>query len=334
MSHIKWRAKVVSAPPKSYAAIDLGTNACRLLIATDTWDIIDSHSEAVGLGKNLKRMGTLCPHAQDRAIDSLRCIQKKLNKHNLVAIRAVATEACRQASNADAFIERVKHHTGIALEVISSAEEARLASDGCIPLLSKDIQHSIIFDIGGGSTQLVLLENGRFVDSISIPYGVITLQDHMGTRTLDTIQFQEYSQYIQSYITPLADRMSHIKHLQLLGASGTITTLTASHLKMRRYSRRAIDGTCIDMDTVIHLSKHIAKIDNHIRANEPCIGVQRAPLMPAGCVILHAICQAWYTQNTTQKIRVADRGIREGILLGLMHRTENTGDNTGHPPHG
>ncbi len=324
MSHIKWRVKVISAPPKSYAAIDLGTNACRLLVAypkqNNRLKIIDSHSDAVCLGEDLKHTGALCVSAQDRAIASLKRIQKKIHKHNPMSIRAVATEACRQAENADTFIARVKQETGITLEIISAAEEARLASNGCIALLSNHIPHSVIFDIGGGSTQLILLNNNRFVDCISIPYGVITLSDYMAKTQLNTEQFHTYSKMIQSYITPLCDKVCNIQNIELLGASGTITTLTASHLKMQQYNRRAIDGTTIDMDAVMDLAEHMAKIENHIRENKPCIGKSRAHLMPAGCVILHAICSAWYKQNTSRKIRVADRGIREGILLDLMQR--------------
>lgn len=326
MSHIKWRARVISAPPKIYAAIDLGTNACRLLVAVakknNTLHIIDSHSESICLGENLQHTGMLSPTAQNRAINSLMRIKGKIGKYQSTCVRAVATEACRQATNAQNFINRVYKETGIPLEIITANEEAQLASVGCIPLLSDHISYSVIFDIGGGSTQLILLQDAYIIESISIPYGVITLSDHINTTQLSHDDFHMHSKYIQSYIQPLVDKIAHIPHIQLLGASGTITTLTASHLKIRQYKRHIIDGNSISMDTIIKLTQHMANIDNTVRANEPCIGWERAHLMPAGCVILHAICNSWYEKNTTQKIVVADRGIREGILLGLIKKPQ------------
>ena len=325
MSHINWQARIVSSPPKSYAAIDLGTNACRLLVAVAKKDnalrIIDSHAESVGLGENLQHTGILCKTAQDRAIHSLKRIKKKLDKYKYTAVRAVATEACRQATNAPDFVDRVHQETGISLEIITAHEEAKLASDSCIPLLSNSISYSIIFDIGGGSTQLILLQNNRVIDSISIPYGVITLSDYINTPQLSHDNFHIHSKHIQSYIQPLVNKIAHIPHIQLLGASGTITTLTASHLKIRKYNRQTIDGSNICMDTIINLTQYMAKMDNKVRTKEPCIGRERAHLMPAGCVILHAICTSWYDKNITKKIVVADRGIREGILLDLIKNT-------------
>ena len=316
-------AKIIESPPSLYAAIDLGTNSCRLLIAKATPTgiiIVDAYSKSVGLGETLNKTGVLNKNAKARTIASLKTIKNKLRKHNIVKIRAVATEACRQAKNGQEFLNEIKEKVGIEFEIINSNEEAILAAEGCKSLLPNTTKGALIFDIGGGSTQLTWLQGTKIIDTLSIPYGVVTLTDKIGKDYLTPEQFNDNVILIQDYMEEF-----HKKHTSdsycVLGTSGTITTLTGSILNLHKYNRSKVDGRTVSQKKIVDITKTLAFMTSKERCDIPCIGTERAHLMMAGCVILNAICTKWKT-NT---IRVADRGIREGILLRLTQSEINNG---------
>ena len=168
----------------AYAALDLGTNNCRLLIARasqDGFTVVDAFSRVVRLGEGLATTGKMSDEAMDRAVEALSVCAEKLKRRNVVLARSVATEACRQAVNGAQFIDRVKRETGIVLDVISPKEEARLAVMGCHALLEEGKGPALIFDIGGGSTEVVLVSTDGVVpeilDWVSIPWGVVSLTE-------------------------------------------------------------------------------------------------------------------------------------------------------------
>ncbi len=315
-------AKIIASPPPLYGAIDLGTNSCRLLIAKVTNNgikIVDAYSKSVRLGEGLNKTGKLNKNAKQRTMASLKSIKQKIQKHNIISLRAVATEACRQARDGQEFLAQIKRDIGIDFEIIDNKEEAILASEGCSSLLFPNIKNALIFDIGGGSTQLSWLENQAVKSTLSIPYGVVTLTDKIGTDTLSSSAFVEKVSFIQEYMQELfSDIHSGNDRYQLLGTSGTITTLTGTLLNLRQYNRDRVDGQTVLRSDLLNLTRDLASMTTAERCKIPCIGTERAQLMMAGCVILHAICG----MCQTNEILVADRGIREGILLRLINNTQ------------
>ena len=315
-------------PRQAYAALDLGTNNCRLLIARPSggdFTVIDAFSRVVKLGEDLAMTGRLSDAAMDRTLSALSICADKLRRRNVYLARSVATEACRRAANGAAFIERVRQETGIALDIISAQEEARLAVLGCHILLEQGDGPAVIFDIGGGSTELVLLEKGgavpRIVDWLSVPWGVVSLTDTVrkshGQEAPRADRYAEMRRVVSESFAPFAERIAvaaQHSDIRLLGTSGTVTTLASLHLELPHYDRKAVDGLIVPSDSMREISTRLATMSRDERSDLPCIGQDRSELVVAGCAILESILDIW----PAEKLGVADRGIREGILRSLM----------------
>lgn len=315
-------------PGQAYAALDLGTNNCRLLIARpsgDSFTVIDAFSRVVRLGEGLAKSGRLSDAAMDRTVQALSVCAEKLRRRNVYLARSVATEACRRAANGEAFIARVREETGIALDIISAEEEARLAVLGCQILLEPGTGPAIIFDIGGGSTELVLLEQGsgvpEMVDWLSVPWGVVSLTDTVGrvegTAEERAARYAEMRRVVRDSFVAFADRIAPAAKqgdLRLLGTSGTVTTLASLHLGLPQYDRNAVDGLIVPAQSMRVITGKLAGLSPEERSEVPCIGRDRAELVVAGCAILDSILDIW----PATRLGVADRGIREGILRSLM----------------
>jgi exopolyphosphatase / guanosine-5'-triphosphate,3'-diphosphate pyrophosphatase len=312
----------------TYGAIDLGTNNCRLLIARPSagaFTVIDAFSRIVRLGEGLSRTGELSQDAMDRAVTALSVCAEKLRRRNVSLSRSVATEACRRAKNGREFAERVRSETGIALEIIEPHEEARLAVLGCHKLLEPGDGPALIFDIGGGSTELVLVDQEEGTPRIrawwSAPWGVVSLTESEGKEALEgPDRLKAYRRMRErarrafaNFVTMLPETRDGIR---LLGTSGTVTTLASVHLALPAYDRRAVDGLHVPTQSMQKISAMIAGMNYDERSALPCIGNERADLVVAGCAILEAIIEIWPADN----LGVADRGIREGILRSLMAR--------------
>jgi exopolyphosphatase/guanosine-5'-triphosphate,3'-diphosphate pyrophosphatase len=312
----------------TYGAIDLGTNNCRLLIARPTdagFTVIDAFSRIVRLGEGLSRSSDLSQGAMDRAVDALSVCADKLRRRNVSLSRSVATEACRRASNGREFIERVREATGIVLDIIEPQEEARLAVLGCHKLLEPGDGPALIFDIGGGSTELVLIDQVEGTPRIrawwSAPWGVVSLTESEGREALegrDRLKaYERMRERARHAFARFVDMLpAEREGIRLLGTSGTVTTLASVHLALPSYDRRAVDGLHVPVEAMQQISAMIAGMDYAERTNLPCIGTERADLVVAGCAILEAIIEIWPAQN----LGIADRGIREGILRSLMAR--------------
>jgi len=312
---------------QAYAAIDLGTNNCRLLIARpaqENFVVVDAFSRVVRLGEGLAQTGRLSDAAMDRAVGALKVCADKLRRRNVHLARSVATEACRRAENGPAFIERVRAETGIRLDVISAQEEARLAVLGCHILLENGIGPAVIFDIGGGSTELVLIEPGapvpRILDWQSVPWGVVSLTETVGDEGTDEpariARYQKMRQLVADSFADFAARITpqRTPDLRLLGTSGTVTTLASLHLDLPQYDRNAVDGLIVPARAMREITARLSTLSPEDRRKLPCIGTERADLVVAGCAILEAILDIW----PAERLGVADRGIREGILRSLM----------------
>ncbi len=312
---------------RAYAALDLGTNNCRLLIARpdgDRFMIVDAFSRIVRLGEGLAATGRLSDVAMDRALSALSVCADKLVRRNVHMARSVATEACRRASNGTEFVARVYRETGIKLDIISPQEEARLAVLGCHVLLDRGDTPAMIFDIGGGSTELVLVDTSgeapRTLDWLSVPWGVVSLSeaephDSDVAAERDAAYARMRDRVIHSF-RPLVDRLNGavVAERRLLGTSGTVTTLASVHLGLASYDRRLVDGLVVPSLSMRDISARLSAMPVTERALFPCIGQERADLVVAGCAILEAILDIW----PADQVGVADRGIREGILRQLM----------------
>jgi exopolyphosphatase / guanosine-5'-triphosphate,3'-diphosphate pyrophosphatase len=330
---VRARGPVSSAPTrarfpmrKSYAALDLGTNNCRMLIARPEGEgffIVDAFSRIVRLGEGLGANGVLSDTAMDRAVAALSICADKLRRRNVHLARSVATEACRRARNGEDFVNRVYRETGIKLDVISPEEEAHLAVMGCHKLLEPGNGLALVFDIGGGSTELAVVDTSgdepRTLDWISVPWGVVSLAE---SEAIDEVclptrlaAYARMRERVRGSFAAFAERQAaSVEGLRLLGTSGTVTTLASVYLKLPSYDRRQIDGLIVPSEAMRDISQKLSHMSVAERAVLPCIGHERADLVVAGCAILEAILDIW----PASRVGVADRGIREGILRQLM----------------
>jgi exopolyphosphatase/guanosine-5'-triphosphate,3'-diphosphate pyrophosphatase len=312
----------------TYGAIDLGTNNCRLLIArpeNGAFTVLDAFSRIVRLGEGLGQSGKLSAEAMDRAIAALSVCAEKLRRRHVSLSRSVATEACRRAENGREFADRVRRETGLALDIIPPSEEARLAVLGCHKLLEPGDGPALIFDIGGGSTELVLVEPGEESPRIrawwSAPWGVVSLTETEGRAAIEgegrVAAFARMRERVLRSFARFIDMLPEDRTaIRLLGTSGTVTTLASVHLALPSYDRRAVDGLHVPIGAMRRINTMIAEMDFEQRSELPCIGPERADMVVAGCAILDAILDIW----PAEKLGIADRGIREGILRSLMAR--------------
>ncbi|MEM9763096.1 MAG: Ppx/GppA phosphatase family protein [Pseudomonadota bacterium] len=358
-------AGAASAP--LIAALDLGTNNCRLLIARPLaeatgpepagyddagFKVIDAFSRPVRLGEDIERTGSLSGAAQERAIKALRICASKLRQRRVSAARIVATEACRRAANGRAFIRRVLQETGLSLRVISAEEEARLAVAGCAPLVDPEAEQLLVVDIGGGSTELIWVDlshasparrqalvralaplhpgeecqharaaAAHVCDWVSVPLGVSTLRDRYGAVADDRARFAAMAGAFRealSHFRPLAPDMREklAGKLQIIGVSGTATTYGALHLGLRVYDRAKVDGMWLPREAAEGLTERLLGLGVEGRARCPGVGAGRAELVLSGAAILMTVLRAW----PDGRLRIADRGLREGMLYGLLHQ--------------
>jgi exopolyphosphatase/guanosine-5'-triphosphate,3'-diphosphate pyrophosphatase len=309
-----------------YAALDLGTNNCRLLIACPTDDgfrVVDSFSRIIRLGEGISATGSISEAAIERAIAALSICSDKIRYRRARRLRLIATEACRAAAHADSFRDRVATETGIKLEVIDRETEATLAVIGCSPLLDPRGRGAILFDIGGGSSELVRIErdpkelNGapRIKAWMSIPLGVVSIAEKFGGRDVTRESYARMVAEVAQHIAPFAaEHGTDLHDMHLLGTSGTVTTLAGVYLNLVRYDRRRIDGIWMNNSDVTAVIEKLLGMSYQERVNNNCISVERADLVLAGCAILDAIRDAF----PVPRLRVADRGLREGMLVEMM----------------
>ena len=336
------------------AALDLGTNNCRLLVAEPEgkgFKVMDAFSRAVRLGEGVEGSNRLSDAAQDRAIRALRICASKIRQHRVRDSRFVATEACRRAANGREFIRRVGRETGLSMDIISPEEEARLAVAGCAPLIDPEADQLLVFDIGGGSTELIWIDMSgtpasrrenliralaplgssvpetataraaaaHIADWISVPMGVSTLNDRFADITDDRERFAMMSWHFEQRLAPFGpyeteDRAALTERLQIIGVSGTATTFGALHLGLKSYDRAKVDGLWLPADGAGEVADRLLTMDPAKRGLHPGIGRDRAELVISGTAILMTILRVW----PVERIRIADRGLREGILYGLI----------------
>ncbi|MBE6451210.1 MAG: Ppx/GppA family phosphatase [Alphaproteobacteria bacterium] len=321
--------KKETAPAPNYAAIDLGTNSCRLVIATPTptsFHVVETFSKITRLGEGIINDNELSKAAMRRTVAALKVCRGVINEYAPIAkSRFVATAACRRAKNCEQFVEMVKKEAGINLEIISSKEESRLAVVGCVPLLNRNIKRMLVFDIGGGSTEISLAritDTGKtFIEGfVSLPYGVVTISEAFPKNEMTTLAYNTIIERTQSMLKEFDEKFDiaqgiQNQEIQIIGTSGTVTVLGAVHLNLPRYNRSAVDGISISGPDVEKVINKIKNIGDEGRRKHPCIGPLKSDLTIAGCAIIESLMTFW----PISEITVADRGIREGMLLDMMH---------------
>ncbi len=315
----------------TYAALDLGTNNCRLLIARpgrEGFRIIDAFSRIVRLGEGLGQTGELSDAAIRRTLGALTVCREKMDMRGVDRARLIATEACRAARNGPEFLERVNRELGLALEIIDRRTEAHLAAAGCAALVDHEAQSIVLFDIGGGSTEIVWLARrgsgpqphsleSRVRAWTSLQLGVVTLSEKFGGKQVDARIFEAMVNYVSDQLDTFVSQVEEedrCMRFHLLGTSGTVTTLAGVHLGLVRYDRRQVDGLWMSNDEVSDAMDLLRDMTYEERAANGCIGHERADLVLAGCAIFEAIRRCF----PSDRIRIADRGLREGILMQLM----------------
>ena len=329
-----------------YAALDLGTNSCRMLIAQplgSQFTIVDSFSKTVQLGVGLEATGRLSRSSMGRTIQALRICERKIDKHGVARMRLVATEACRRARNAKDFIRQVRRETGLSLEIIAPEEEARLAVISCAPLVNQSTEQLLVVDIGGGSTELVWIDLSavapadraraimrlhmgfdaqgegavaRVVDWISVPLGVATLKDQFIDVDDDAARFALMSWFFEENLASFSPYNAENPRagFQIIGTSGTVTTVAASFLNLKRYDRTKVDGLQMTSDQIDLVIREYLALGPEGRRTDPRIGRDRHALIMSGAAILQALMRIW----PTDRLSVADRGLREGLLYAQM----------------
>jgi exopolyphosphatase/guanosine-5'-triphosphate,3'-diphosphate pyrophosphatase len=328
------------APNPVYGAIDLGTNNCRMLLAHRTgrgFQVVDAFSRVVRLGEGLNAHGVLSRGAMDRAVEALKVCADKIDRQHVVKHRSIATQACRSASNGEEFLQRVTEETGLKFDLISPEEEARLAVHGCVDLLDVDKDAALVIDIGGGSTELSWVDLAEWrsrggPDSggrppirswCSTPIGVVTLSERFPEREDRLSWYGEMKDFAKNLIkTPRGARSMRdvfsTGRGHLVGTSGTVTSMAGVHLRLPRYDRSLVDGLWMSCDEALAACTRLRDLDLVGRGQEPTIGADRAELVLAGCAIYEAVAEAW----PAERLRVGDRGLREGMLLNLMRRSK------------
>lgn len=318
-----------------YAALDLGTNNCRLLMAAadgDGFRVVDGFSRIVRLGEGLAHTGRLSDEAMARAYQALRQCAERIEARQPVAIGCIATQACRAASNGAMFLNRIRQDLGLTFDVISHEEEARLSVLGCAGLLDPDADIALIVDIGGGSTELSWVSPKDVRGAIAAggldppilawgtaPLGVVTLAEEESEPAEDNARwYEETVQRLVDTLTPVggadALRPRFTGKAHLVGTSGTVTSLAGVHLGLTRYTRARVDGLWLSVAECRTAIASLLAQTHEQRAGQACIGKDRADLVIPGGAILEAVFRVW----PTERIRVADRGLREGVLMRLI----------------
>lgn len=334
--------------PQYYGAIDLGTNNCRLLVARslpDGFKVVDSFSKVVRLGAGLASTGVLSEKSMDMAVEAIGVCAEKMKRKSVKRWRCIATQACRAADNGDEFLARVKAETGLTFETISPRVEARLSVMGVLNIIDMNKDVALVIDIGGGSTELSWVDVRKMRSDqaptrlhrppiaawVSLPIGVVNLsemypEDHndragwytaMKDRVLEEIKKQNRD---KQFTNTFEDGNGH-----MVGTSGTVTSLASVLMELPFYQRDKIDGIWVDGPAIIETARDLAAMPYEQRQKVPCIGDDRATMIVAGCAILDVVSELW----PSQKIRVADRGLREGMLMGLMNKTQINPNNKG-----
>jgi exopolyphosphatase/guanosine-5'-triphosphate,3'-diphosphate pyrophosphatase len=326
--------------PAIYAALDLGTNNCRLLVAKPSrrgFLVIDAFSRIIRLGEGVLKSGRLSEAAMSRTIDALKVCADKMTRRGVTRSRLIATEACRIAANGAEFIARVRAETGLGMEIVTQETEAKLAVSGCASLIDRNADLTLVFDIGGGSSELIWLDLARIgrpwrrtlhdridVQSCiaawtSLPIGVVNLAERHGGRDVTPESYEAMVAEVMAGMGAFEKEHRFGERIagdraHFLGTSGTVTTISGIHLKLPFYERSRVDGSWLTAGDVRTVSSDLIAMTYAERAAQPCIGHERADLVLAGCAILEALLRVW----PCQRLRVADRGLREGILATLM----------------
>jgi len=231
--------------------------------AGDSFRVIDAFSRIIRLGEGVSRSGRISEAAIERAVEALAVCRDKMRNRGVTRARLIATEACRAAENSVEFRARIAEKVGLDLEVIDRQTEATLAATGCTPLMDPYADGVILFDIGGGSSELVRLDRSpqcrrgpplpKIRAWISLPLGVVTLAERHGGHVVTPEIYAAMIAEVTTFVSPFVAEHGGLGsgHMHLLGTSGTVTTIAGVHLELRRLD---IDPYLIDLQCGLGLT--------------------------------------------------------------------------------
>lgn len=295
------------------AAIDLGTNSARLLIATrgasGEMEILVLKRVITRLGGGFTRERGISPAACDRTLSALRDFSREMRKTGVSHTRAVATSAVRDAVNGREFVERVYAETGIRLDIIDGREEALLTLNGVVSGLGRS-GDSIVFDIGGGSTEYTLARGKTPLFTRSLPLGVVRLTEGKGSLEAmdDKVRRELKALMMEVEGSGLG---SFPEGATLIGTAGTPTTLAAMDLKLARYDHHKVHGHVLGISTVRELFETVCPLTAEERLHVPGIEKGREDLVVAGFLVTLRTMELFGFDRFT----VSDAGLLEGLLM-------------------
>jgi exopolyphosphatase/guanosine-5'-triphosphate,3'-diphosphate pyrophosphatase len=296
-----------------FAAIDIGSNTLRMLIGRSVDGQVVTHKiyrQVTRLSGDFCDKKGLAQASMQRALDALTLFSKSAQQEQVGAIKAVATEAVRRAPNRNDFINRVKQETGIDIEVIDGNREAVLTTSGVLSVVKPLPTKAIIMDIGGGSTELVCLNNGQVMFQHSYPLGVVRLceeaHDEFQRQSIIENVFTEFRKQLET-------RNLFTHDYCLIGTAGTVTTLAAMHLELGNYNQSLINNHVLPLSWLEMTQEKLLALSPVQREN--IIGMEqgRGDLIPHGISIILAFCRTMSQGN----LKVSDSGLLEGLLMEM-----------------
>ena len=296
---------------KITAAIVIGSYNCRIIIVNNSPNIkiLKTISVATNLIKNLSYSNEFTHKNIKKTVRCLTMFSRKMLEYNVTKYRCVATEACRQVINSDFFIGEVKKKTGLSVEIISVNEEAQLCFQSCKKYIERMNNEGILFDIGGGSTEISFFDvkNEKFETS-SIPLGVINLSEKINLHGKNKITFQ-MKRYFQSLKSNLSNQ---IDPGFSIGSCSTVSTLSAIHLNLTTFDRKKIEGLLLDVDEIMKIINNLRNLKVNEMLKHPCIR-KKYPLLLNGMEILEKILENF----PIKQILVSQSGLTGGMIENL-----------------
>ena len=293
------------------AAIDVGSNTVRMLIGEcrDNMLYPEKYYRSISrLAGGFSPQNELADESMERTLDVLNRYSKILQSSGVADVRVVGTAALRRAVNRQLFVDRVQTETGLVIEIIDGAEEARLMARGVLSVVQPVPAAAVIFDIGGGSTEFVCVQQGMIKFQQSYALGVVQLSEGFST----VQQRNNYvAQVVSRFVAMLAGHDLLAQPYQLIGTAGTLTTLAAMHLQLAEYDARLINNHVIPAGYLRTLQLKLQAMSEFEREN--LIGMEkgRGDLILPGLDIVLQLLERF----ELKELKIADSGLLEGVLL-------------------
>ncbi|WP_026478083.1 exopolyphosphatase [Alkaliphilus transvaalensis] len=298
---------------KKFAIIDLGSNSVRMIIMKIfddySYKMLDEVKEMVRLSEGMGEEMTLKAAAMKRTIKALNLFKKLIEVHQVDETFLVATAAVRNAVNQDRFLEKVRMETNLEFEVISGKKEAYYAYLGVINTI--DIDNCVIIDVGGGSTEIALVENRRIKHGISFPFGAVILTERfLGKTEIPHLKIQQLEKYIKKQLSQV-EWLKKAIGLPVVGLGGTVRTLAKINKNEINFPLVSLHNYQITYHEMLRAYKKVVEAKSHERKNIKGVNKERSDIIVGGLVPVKSLCH--YLK--TDKIIISGNGLREGVFF-------------------